>query len=144
MSRRFFEIVLMIKRTCVDTEETIRGEFRLTQAELNGLLAVGPEECLSGAEFSLRMGISPSRGSRVLAGMVRKGFLKSAPIPDDRRSVTISLTPKGRKMRADLERRMNACGESLLSPLSAGQKMRLTGAFGLIEKAFDKDTNSGV
>jgi DNA-binding MarR family transcriptional regulator len=137
MNRRFFEIVLMIKRTCVETEEMIRGEFRLTQAELNGLLAVGPDECLSGAEFSLRMGLSASRGSRVLAGMVRKGFMKSAPIPDDRRSVTISLTPKGRKMRADLERRMNACGEQLLSPLSAGQKNRLKSDFGLIERAFE-------
>ncbi len=138
MSRRFFEIVLMIKRTCVETEELIRGEFRLTQAELAGHLAVRPGESLSGAEFSLRMGLSASRGSRVLAGMVRKGYLKSSPIPDDRRSVTISLTPKGRKMRADLERRMNACGESLLSRLSAAQKKRLTGAFGLIEQAFDK------
>jgi MarR family transcriptional regulator, organic hydroperoxide resistance regulator len=137
MSRRFFEIVLLIKRTCVDTEEMIRGEFRLTQAELNGHLAVRPGESLSGAEFSLRMGISPSRGSRVLAGMVRKGFLKSAPIPDDRRSVTISLTQKGRKMRADLELRMNACGEQLLSPLSAGEKNRLLGDFGLIERAFE-------
>jgi DNA-binding MarR family transcriptional regulator len=83
------------------------------------------------------MGLSPSRGSRVLAGMVRRGFLKSVPIPDDRRSVTISLTPKGRKMRADLERKMNACGERLLSPLTNGQKKRLVGSFGLLERAFE-------
>jgi DNA-binding MarR family transcriptional regulator len=137
MSRRFFKIVLLIKRTCVDTEERIRKGFRLTQAELNGHLAVGPDESLSGAEFSMRMGLSPSRGSRVLAGMVRRGFLKSVPIPDDRRSVTISLTPKGRKMKADLERTMNACGEQLLSPLSINQKKRLIGSFGLLEKAFE-------
>jgi len=134
---RFFEIVLLIKRTCVDTEERIRKEFRITQAALNGLLAVGPDESLSGAEFSARMGLSASRGSRVLAAMVRGGFLKSVPIPDDRRSVTISLTPRGRRMRADLERRMDACGEQLLSPLTSVQKKRLIGSFGLLEKAFE-------
>jgi len=137
MNRRFFEVVLLIKRTCVATEEAIRGEFRLTQAEFTGLLAVGPTERVSGAEFSARMGLSPSRGSRVLSRLVKKGLLKSNPLPDNRRSVTISMTAKGARMRESLEQRMDLCGRSMIERLPARDQKKVEASFHLLEKVFE-------
>ena len=136
MNRRFFEIVLQIKRTCVKTEETIRSEFHISEAELNGLLAVHAGESISGSEFSKRMDLSPSRGSRVLARMVRRDFLKSVQIPENRRRVTISLTARGKRIKRDLEVKMETCGRSILERLPIEQRTKVVHSFDLLEKVF--------
>jgi DNA-binding MarR family transcriptional regulator len=136
MPTRFFEIVLRIKRTCVAAETRIRREAGLTDPEFGGLLAVAPGESLTGAAFAARMDLSPSRGSRVLAALVRRGLLRSRPQAGDRRSVTIALTPEGEALRRSLERRMEACGHGLLEGLTPAERERVERSFRLFEKVF--------
>jgi DNA-binding MarR family transcriptional regulator len=136
MSLKFFEIVLRIKRSCVETEDRIRSEFGLTEAECNGLLAIGPEERIAGAEFSARMGLSPSRGSRVLSRLAKKGLLCSVTPDGDRRSLVISMTPAGARTRRSLEERMEACGRGLLEKLSPAERRRVEASLRLMEKTF--------
>jgi len=109
MSRKLFELILSIKRKCVSNEEKIQHELNLSQAEFNGLLALKPEEPISGNAFADRLSLSPSRGSRVLNKLTTKGYVQTTFIPTDRRSVSISLSSSGLQMKNEIEKKMEAC-----------------------------------
>ena len=113
MNRRFFELILAIKRKCQCNEERIRQEVGLSQAQFNGLLALDGGREVSGCQFANGMGLSPSRGSRVLNALVVAGYAKTRVSPDDRRTVLISLTPRGRRMREQIMSCAAACEDRI-------------------------------
>ncbi|MBN1780523.1 winged helix DNA-binding protein [bacterium] len=117
--RRLFELILSIKRKCQAREDIIQNEIGLSQAEFNGLLVLEPDECIQGFHFAERMGLSPSRGSRVLSKLTQRGLTRSEFKPEDRRSVTISLTPEGIDTKEDIIERMQSCEEHICSQLEA-------------------------
>lgn len=121
MEKRFFMLIMSIRKKCLQTEEKIRTELGLTSGEFNGLLSIEPEERIPAAEFSQRMALSPSRGSRVLSRLLHGGLIRLESVPGDRRSIWASLTPRGEKKRRRIEERMQECEnriESRLDPSS--------------------------
>ena len=124
MDRRFFELILAVKRKCQGNEEQIQEELGLSQAEFNGLIVLGDEQEISGNEFAGRMALSPSRGSRVLNTLVTDGYVKTHVGPNDRRAILISLTPKGKRTKQRITTHMEACESRVcgsLDPVSVEQ-----------------------
>jgi len=117
MSRRFFELILALKRKCQRNEEEIQEELGLSQAEFNALIILDEGQELSGCEFAERMALSPSRGSRVLDKLVTDGYVKTAPGSADRRAIVIALTPKGRRAKQRIVDHMEACERRICSHL---------------------------
>jgi DNA-binding MarR family transcriptional regulator len=74
----------------------------LSQAQFNGLLVLENGQEVLGCELARRMGLSPSRGSRVLNALVTSDYVKTRISPEDRRTVLISLTARGRQMREQI------------------------------------------
>lgn len=109
MSRPFFELILAIKRKCQCTEEQIRDQLGLSAAQFHGLIVLEEGAELPGGEFARRMGLSPSRGSRVLNRLVTDGYVATRICPDDRRAMEIALTAKGKQMKGRILGRMQAC-----------------------------------
>ena len=118
MEEHLFELVFNLKRRCLSTEERIQKEFDLTPAEFNGLIALKSGEEIAGHIFAHRLGLSPSRGSRILTRLVNKGFTNIQFNSEDRRVVFISLTPAGLKMKKQIERRLEICEEKVRKALS--------------------------
>ena len=110
----------------MQTEDKIRSELALTPGEFHGLLSIEPEERIPAAEFSRRMALSPSRGSRVLGCLLRKGLIRLESVPGDRRSVWASLTAKGLKKRDRIDECMQECEDRITSRLdpSSSDKVR--------------------
>jgi DNA-binding MarR family transcriptional regulator len=121
MENHLFELIFTLKRRCLSTEERIQTELELTPAEFNGLIALKPGEVIAGHIFAHRLGLSPSRGSRILARLVNKGFANMEYSSEDRRAVSISLTPGGLKMKKQIEKRLETCEEKVRSKLSESQ-----------------------
>jgi DNA-binding MarR family transcriptional regulator len=117
MSRRFFELILALKRKCQKNEEEIQEQLGLSQAEFHALIVLDDGQEVSGCAFAERMALSPSRGSRVLDLLVRDGYVKTAPGPGDRRAIVISLTPKGRRAKQRIVDHMEACERRICSNL---------------------------
>jgi DNA-binding MarR family transcriptional regulator len=109
MSRRFFELILAIKRKCQRNEEEIQEELGLSQAEFNALIVLEEGQEVSGCAFAERMALSPSRGSRVLDLLVTDGYVKTAAGSADRRAIVIALTPRGRRTKQRIVDHMEAC-----------------------------------
>ena len=132
MSKKMFELIITLMKKCQLTEERIRKDFGLSAAEYNGLLAINQNEKMLCRTFSSKMGLSTSRGSRVIDRLTRKGYLKGEAIPGDRRTLQISMTRKGRVLKRQVEEKVEECENKMLSSLSAKQRAYVRGALEML------------
>lgn len=128
MEKKLFELIIEVRKKCLQTEEKIRSELNLSPAELHGLLALEPGEKLLGATFSDRMCLSPSRGSRVISRLVQDGYVDQMVVPDNRRSVEVFLTTDGVQMRKNVQARMEECEKRFSSQLNSEQIVNVRSA----------------
>ncbi len=132
MSKKLFELIITLMKKCQLTEERIRKDFGLSAAEYNGLLAITKNEKMLCRTFANRMGLSTSRGSRVIDRLTKKGYLKGETIPGDRRSLQISMTRKGMALRRQIESKMDDCESKILAKLSARQRADVRNALEML------------
>lgn len=135
MSRRLFELILAVKRKCQGSEEQIQRELGLSPAQFNALIVLEGAGEITGCEFAERMALSPSRGSRVLNKLVTDGYARTRLSPQDRRTILISLTPKGRKTRQQMLGHMEACESRICGSLDRERLARVRDALELLETA---------
>lgn len=109
MNRCFFELILAIKQKCECNEGQIRKQLGLSQAEFNGLLALERDREIQGCQLAQRMGVSASRGSRILNQLAVAGYVKTRIDPEDRRTILISMTSQGQQMRERIMGCASAC-----------------------------------
>jgi len=128
MNRHLFELILAIKRKCQCNEEQIQSELGLSQAAFNGLIVLDERQGILGGEFARRMGLSPSRGSRVLEMLVDEGYAKAQASSTDRRAILVSLTSRGRRMKTRIVDRMQSCEKRLRGDLDDTRLGQLTEA----------------
>ncbi|UCD50558.1 MAG: MarR family transcriptional regulator [Phycisphaerales bacterium] len=133
MSRRLFELILAIKRKCQCNEEQIQAELGLSPAQFHGLMVLGDDEEVLGCEFAGRMGLSRSRGSRVLNTLVTHGYVKTQAQPEDRRAIRVSLTGRGRRMKARITDRMTTCEKRIIDNLDHRGRAQVAQALELLE-----------
>jgi DNA-binding MarR family transcriptional regulator len=128
MDQEFFKLILAVKRKCQGKEEEICRSLGLSQAEFHALLVLDGRQEMLGGEFSERMGLSPSRGSRVLTRLMSSGLATARLGEEDRRTVHIAPTEKGRQARSRIARQMRACEERICSHLSEAEQGQVRGA----------------
>lgn len=133
MGRRLFELILAVKRKCQGTEEQIQAELGLSPAQFHGLIVLDDGQEITGCDFAGRMALSPSRGSRVLNTLVTDGYVKTRSRPDDRRSITVCLTPRGRRTKQRIARRMEACESRICTGLDRQSLHQVVHALELLE-----------
>jgi len=115
--KHLFELILSLKRKCQAREDVIQKDLGISQAEFNGLIVLNDNEKIEGYNFAERMGLSPSRSSRVLSKLNTKAFVCTEFKPEDRRSVSIMLTAKGKSIRHQIFARMQKCESRICSGL---------------------------
>lgn len=92
---------------------------------------------LDGCEVRLlrtRLGLDSGYLSRLLRSLEAAGLVEVSASPRDARIRVAQLTRAGRRERDSLNKRSNQHAESLLAPLSAGQRERLVGAMREVER----------
>ncbi|GAG62249.1 unnamed protein product [marine sediment metagenome] len=93
----------------MEDEKQIRTLCNISFAEYKAVMEIDTTERITCNVLSKKMGLSPSRGSRIIDGLVRKKLLIRTPNPEDRRSFVLSLSSKGAKIKNDIERERNNC-----------------------------------
>lgn len=92
---------------------------------------------LDGCEVRLlrsRLGLDSGYLSRLLRSLQAAGLVEVSTGAPDRRKRVARLTPAGRRERATLDERSDDLALSLLAPLSAEQRARLTAAMREVER----------
>ncbi len=121
MNNRIIDYVFQLKKKCLMEEAAIGKEVGLSPSEIHCIESVLPGESLNGNTLSERMGLSPSRGSRVIDHLISKGLLLRMEDPDDRRTNVISVTEKGADFRQRLEHAKRSCENKIISNMESGQ-----------------------
>ncbi len=115
---KLWDILLSVKQNCFEQEEKIKKKLGLTDSEYRGLAALDFDEKISCQEFSLRLSLSLSRGSRVIDRLFAAGFLNRADCSADRRCKRLWLTSKGKKVRIRIAQDSSDCEDKITKKFS--------------------------
>lgn len=134
MKKRLFELIMILKKKCLRTEESIRSDLNLTPGEFNGLLTIEEGEIMPGLFFANKMDLSPSRASRIINRLVDRGYMELKTSKKDRRSIDASLTKKGLQMRQIVFEKMTQCENRITAQLSINQVKKIKKALLLLSQ----------
>jgi DNA-binding MarR family transcriptional regulator/GNAT superfamily N-acetyltransferase len=85
-------------------------------------------------DLRARLDLDSGYVSRLLRALERQGLVRGDASPRDARVRRMTLTPKGRREVAELDRRSDAFATSVLTPLSPTQRQSLTAAMAEVER----------
>jgi DNA-binding MarR family transcriptional regulator len=112
--------ILRIKKRC-DFGEEMGKTLNLTMGEVECIFTLADHRAISSKQLSSMLEVSPSRGSRIVAKLVDRGYIVTNVDPHDRRTVMLSLTEEGRRCHQELEQEKIICEQRLTSRLDAQQ-----------------------
>ena len=139
MEKKLIDLIIKLKKGCMEDEKQIRTLCNISLAEYQGIMEINATERITCNVLSKKMGLSPSRGSRIIDGLVRKGYLLRAINPEDRRSFVLSLSSKGVKIKDDIERERNNCEKRIRKKLSIKEFNRIKEGLELVTKIFHQE-----
>lgn len=89
------ELTFRLLAGCNEKEDRLTKQYGLKPAEFRCLKQIHSNENVNNKEVAKRMHLSPSRLTRIIDGLVEKGFVQKEIEPKDRRNMRVSLTEKG-------------------------------------------------
>jgi len=100
-------------------EATILKQVKLNLAELRLFTCLNKNSNISGKELAMRMGLSPSRASRVVETLVQKGLVQRINDTTDRRRCQITVSDWGREIKDKINKKNLLWQKQLQDQLSA-------------------------
>jgi DNA-binding MarR family transcriptional regulator len=129
------EVAPLVMRTIRSRMRSQRAaDLTVPQFRVLGLIRRHPGASLSDA--AEHVGLTLSAASRLVDGLVARGYVLRAPSPSDRRAVELTLSPKGAAL---LEATHHATQEHLaerLTTLSDGERDTLIQALATVREVF--------
>jgi len=138
MEEKLIDLIIELKKGCMEDEKQIRTLCNVSLTEYKALLEIKTTEIITCNVLSEKMGLSISRGSRIIDSLVRKGYLLRTINPEDRRSFVLSLSSKGIKIRKQIEQERNNCEYRLRKNLSVREVGLIKEGLELIAKVFNQ------
>lgn len=137
MNKSIIDLIIELKKGCMEDEEHIRTICNISFAEYKGIMEIDIEERMTCNALAKKMGLSPSRGSRIIDNLVRKGYLLRMLNPADRRSFVVSLSFKGAKIRKQIKQERNNCEKRIIKSFSEKEVELIKEGLELITKIFN-------
>jgi DNA-binding MarR family transcriptional regulator len=137
MNKSIIDLIIELKKGCMKDEEQIRTICNISLAEYKGIMGIDIEESITCNALSQKMGLSPSRGSRIIDNLVRKDYLLRMVNPADRRSFVVSLSFKGTKTRKQIKQERNNCEKRIIKSFSEKEVELIKEGLELITKIFN-------
>jgi DNA-binding MarR family transcriptional regulator len=137
MNKSIIDLIIELKKGCMEDEGHIRTICNISFAEYKGIMEIDIEERMTCNALAKKMGLSPSRGSRIIDNLVRKGYLLRMVNPADRRSFVVSLSFKGAKIRKQIKQERNNCEKRIIKSFSEKEVDLIKEGLELITKIFN-------
>ena len=125
MAQNFINLIFRLKSSCLSKEETIREEVDLSPAEFRAILSLKPGAEIPCSVFSRQVGLSVSRGSRVIDKLLKNGYSKSIKNKEDRRVMKIMLDTKGISVHNKIQKVLEECEHTIMKRMSKSELIQL-------------------
>jgi DNA-binding MarR family transcriptional regulator len=103
LAEQMADLTYELLENCQIKIERTAHKLNLTTAEFKLLRSIGENEKVAAGELARRLGLSSSRLTRIIEGLIRKKIVKKSVGGKDRRVVEIQLTPEGILTRDQLK-----------------------------------------
>ena len=119
MKQSVISLIFDLKFSCLSKEEKIINELKLSPAEYRAILSMVPGSEVPCSILSKKMGLSVSRGSRVIDKLLNNGYLQELKSDTDQRVTNVQLTTKGIKIQRKIHNILEDCEHMILKSMSA-------------------------
>lgn len=113
----------------------VGGPFPLPEARV--LYELSQRGEATATELRAELALDAGYLSRLLAGLRKRGLVRAVSAPGDARASLLSLTARGTKAYADLERRTRAEVAAMLERLAQPEQQRVVEAMSTVEKLLE-------
>jgi DNA-binding MarR family transcriptional regulator len=113
--------ILELKSRC-DFAQQIGSSYNLTEREVGCIFKIASHQDITSKDLSHLLGLSASRGSRIISRLAQRGFVKIVQDKEDRRSYCLSLSKEGEKCYADILEKKLQCEQRLTEHLTKQQQ----------------------
>ncbi len=115
------QMVLRLRDRCLEQERVIQRRCDLTASEYACMRCQPRDGSISCGELAQALGLSPSRSTRVVDGLVARGLLQREVSLHDRRVNLVRPTAKGRRVKAQIDALLSECEAALSTHLSRAE-----------------------
>lgn len=123
---------------CQQKENIFAQQYGLTQAEFRCLKLFDKDEIINNKTIAERMGLSASRLTRIIDGLVAKGYTEREINPEDRRNMNVNLSKKGVQLVQKLDNAYVNIHKELLEHIEDSQHKPLINAMKNLQTAMEK------
>jgi len=120
---------------CQEKESRLAEKHNLLEAEFKCLRLMSSEENPNNKEIAEKMNLSPSRITRIMDGLIKKGYMVREIDNADRRNMILSLSKKGKNLTTRLNNAFIEIHQEILNEIDEKQHDSLIIAMGNLDKA---------
>jgi DNA-binding MarR family transcriptional regulator len=120
---------MLVMRTVA--AEMRRSRRPLAPAQMGSLMRIGAGPCTM-SELARHQAVSLPTISRSVDMLVRRGWVERGTGSNDRRQSMVRLTPRGRRVLADMRQRAERHVAQTLAPLAAAERAHLVAALRML------------
>ncbi len=138
------ELTFKLLASCHEKEERLAKQYGLTQAEFRCLRQLHQKESINNKEIADRMNLSASRLTRIIDGLVVKGYVTREIEPNDRRNMRVYLSEKGGNLVQQLDSAYINVHAQILSDIDQNQHKPLISAMSHLLSALERWIARGI
>lgn len=121
-----------------EKEAWLAEKYGLSQSELRCLHIIESDESLNNKQIAERMNLNPSRLTRIINSLVRKGYMKREIDKKDRRYMKITLFRRGKILTKKLDKAYVDIHYKILQDINISQHKALISAMENLYSATEK------
>jgi DNA-binding MarR family transcriptional regulator len=137
-AERLADLTFSLLQRCQEKEAWLAEEHGLFQAEFKCLRLFGSNETLNNTQISKRMNLSPSRLTRIIDGLVQRGYMKREIDQTDRRNMRVFLSRRGKILTNKLDKAFVDIHYQILQDIDVSQHESLITAMENLHLAIEK------
>jgi DNA-binding MarR family transcriptional regulator len=122
---QFQKLIYKLYQCCQERIQHQSERFNLPDAELRCLRLFGQERYLTSKGISRKMRVVKSRITKIIDGLVSKGFVKRSKDPEDSRVTLLCLTSKGQDKLDRINASILSSNKDILSRMTSEQRNTL-------------------
>lgn len=89
------DLTFKLLANCQEKEARLAEQYGLTQAEFRCMRLFDTDESSNNKHIAEKMGLSPSRLTRIIDGLVKKDYMEREIDVSDRRNMRVTLSKQG-------------------------------------------------
>ncbi|MBA4252019.1 MAG: hypothetical protein C0425_06650 [Chlorobiaceae bacterium] len=142
-AEKLADLTFKLLTRCQEKEDNLAKLYELTPAEFRCLRHIHANENINNKVMSERMQLSASRLTRIIDGLVKKGYVNREIEPNDRRNMRVYLSAKGLNFVTTLNEAYVKIHEDILTEVDPVLQVHLingmTNFLAAVENWLEKD-----